>query len=206
MTPGNGEPERPAVELHPVMTDRTLADRDDEPAHLIGHGAVPAAISRDLLTADERTRVWVRRLFTDPGTGNLLATDARRRDCPPTARQFLAAHDQICRTPWCGAPIREADHALAVSRGGPTDLRNGNGRCTACNLVKDLHAWTTRVDDTGVIITTTPTGHTHHGRPPKPPKSAPWKPRPRIRRPGRTGEPALQIEIHWPGEMLRSRQ
>ncbi|WP_395725225.1 DUF222 domain-containing protein [Nakamurella sp.] len=206
MTPGAGEPEHPAVELHLVMTDRALADRDDEPAHLIGHGPVPAPIARDLLTADERTRVWVRRLFTDPGTGDLLATDARRRDFPPAARQFLAARDQICRTPWCGAPIREADHAVAVSKGGPTDLRNGNGRCTNCNLVKDLDGWTTRVDDTGVITTTTPTGHTHHGRPPNPPKSAPWEPRPRIRRPDGTGEPAPRIEIHWPGEMLRSRQ
>jgi len=200
MTPGNGEPERPAVELHPVMTDRTLADRDDEPAHLIGHGPVPAAIARDPLTADEHTKVWVRRLFTDPDAGDLLATDARRRDFPPAARIFLAARDQICRTPWCGAPIREADHALAVSRGGSTDLRNGNGRCTACNLVKDLPGWTTRIDDTGVISTTTPTGHTHHGRAPRPPASPPWKPG---QRPGAGSPPArpqLRIEIHWPAQ------
>jgi hypothetical protein len=159
MTPADGEPEHPAVELHLIMTDRALADRDDEPTHLIGHGPIPAPIARDLLTADEHTKVWVRRLFTHPDTGDLLATDTRRRDFPDTARQFLAARDQICRTPWCGAPIRHADHAVAVSRGGPTDLRNGNGRCTACNLVKDLHGWTTRVDDSGVIITSTPTGH-----------------------------------------------
>jgi hypothetical protein len=232
MTPADGEPEHPAVELHLIMTDRALADRDDEPAHLIGHGPIPAPIARDLLTADEHTRVWVRRLFTDPDTGDLLATDARRRDFPDTARQFLAARDQICRTPVGrpslrgrhrtlregqadsttkepdravpsrGAPIREADHAVAVSKGGPTDLRNGNGRCTACNLVKDLHGWTTRVDDTGVITTTTPTGHTHHGRPPNPPKSAPWKTRPRIRRPADTGQPALRIEIHWPDQKI----
>ena len=184
------------------MTDRALADRDDEPAHLIGHGPIPAPIARDLLTADDHTKVWVRRLFTHPDTGDLLATDARRRDFPHAARQFLAARDQICRTPWCGAPIRHADHAVAVSRGGPTDLRNGNGRCTACNLVKDLHGWTTRVDDSGVITTSTPTGHTHAGRPPHPPESAPWETRPRIRRPADTGEPALRIEIHWPAEKI----
>ena len=33
-------------------TDRALADRDDEPAHLIGHGPVPAPIARELLTAE----------------------------------------------------------------------------------------------------------------------------------------------------------
>ncbi len=198
MTPTDGKPEQPAVELHLIMTDRALADQDSEPAHLIGHGPVPAAVARDLLTADERTRVWVRRLFTDPGTGDLLATDARRRDFPPAARQFLVARDQICRTPWCGAPIREADHALAVSRGGSTDRCNGNGRCTACNLVKDLDGWTTRVDDTGVITTTTPTGHHHHhGRPPRPPASPPWQPRQRPG-PGRPpARPQPRIEIHW---------
>ena len=200
LTPGAGEPESVGIELHLVMTDRALADRDDEPAHLLGHGPVPAAVARDLVTADERTRVWVRRLFTDPGTGDLLATDARRRDFPAAARQFLVARDQTCRTPWCGAPIREADHALAVSRGGSTDLRNGNGRCTACNLVKDLDGWITRVDDAGIISTTTPTGHTHQGRPPKPPESAPWETRPRIRRPAGTDRSALRIEIHWPAE------
>ena len=57
-----------------VMTDRALADGDNEPAHLIGHGPLPAAIARDLLTANDTTKVWVRRLFTDPTTGDLLAT------------------------------------------------------------------------------------------------------------------------------------
>jgi hypothetical protein len=165
MTPGDGEPEQAGIELHLVMTDRALADRDSEPAHLIGHGPLPAAIARDLLTTDHQTRVWVRRLFTHP-TGYLLTTDARRRHFPPTARIFLAARDQICRTPWCGAPIRHADHALAVSKGGVTDLRNGNGRCAQCNITKDLDGWTTHIGDTGTISTTTPTGHTHHGEPP----------------------------------------
>ena len=66
MTPGDGEPEQPAIELHLVMTDRALADGDNEPAHLIGHGPLPAAIARDLLTANDTTKVWVRRLFADP--------------------------------------------------------------------------------------------------------------------------------------------
>lgn len=194
MTPTVGDPEHPAIELHLIMTDRALADDDPEPAHLLGYGPVPAAIARDLLTTDQRTRVWVRRLFTDPDTGDLLATDARRRDFPPAARVFLAARDQLCRTPWCGAPIRQADHAVAFSKGGPTTLRNGNGRCTACNLVKDLDGWTTHLTDHTTdagagITTTTPTSHTHHSRPPRPPASPPWPP-PRE-------QPRPRIEIHW---------
>lgn len=208
MTPAAGDPEPVGIELHLIMTDRALADHDDEPAHLLGYGPVPAAIARDLLTTDQHTRVWVRRLFTDPGTGDLLTTDARRRDFPPAARHFLAARDQLCRTPWCGAPIRHADHAIAVSKGGPTTLTNGNGRCTTCNLVKDLDGWTTHLTDTdtdtGAGIdtgTTTPTGHTHHSRPPRPPTSPPWAPpRDPPRSPGRPPRP--RIEIHWMPEKV----
>ncbi len=166
------------------MTDRTLTDTgDDEPAQVVGYGPIPAPIARDLVTTDPQTRVWVRRLYTNPTTGNLAATDARRRDFPQVARQFLTCRDQICRTPWCGAPIRHADHALAVSKGGHTTLVNGDGRCATCNLTKDTTGWTTHT--TGDTITT-PTGHQHRSRPPQPPHSKPWI-------------PALSIDIQWPG-------
>ena len=102
------------------MTDRALADGDPEPAQFIGYGPVPAAVARDLVRADDKSDVFVRRLYTDPTTGDLAATDARRRDFPHVARVFLTCRDQICRTPWCDAPIRHADHALAASKGGDT--------------------------------------------------------------------------------------
>ena len=107
------------------------------------------------------------------------ATSRTSPACSSTAR------DQICRTPWCGAPIRHADHALAVSKGGDTDLRNGNGRCARCNLTKDLHGWATKVTADGTIITTTPTGHQHSSRAPRPPRSGPWL-------------PAVYMDIQWP--------
>ena len=173
LTPGEGEPMLPAVQVHLVMTDRTLADADNEPAHLVGHGPIPAPVARDLVKADEQTQVWVRRLYTDPTTGDLADTDATRRDFPQVARMFLTARDQLCRTPWCGAPIRHTDHAVAVSKGGVTDTINGNGRCERCNLTKDLEGWATQVLD-GIITTSTPTGHEYSSRPPRPPASTPW--------------------------------
>ena len=99
LTPAEGSPQVPGVEVHLVMTDRSLADADDEPAHLLGYGPVPAPVARDLVRADEKTRVWVRRVYTDPATGDLAATDARRRDFPHVTRMFLTCRDQICRTP-----------------------------------------------------------------------------------------------------------
>ncbi len=186
LTPGQREPEHPALELHLVMTDRTLADTDTEPAQLIGYGPIPAPLARDLVLADEQTRVWVRRLYTNPTSGELISTDARRRDFPHTARAFLIARDQICRTPYCGSPIRHTDHTIATSRGGTTTLTNGNGRCAHCNLTKDTSGWATHVDKDGAIITTTPTGHHHPSRPPRPPTSTPWP-------------PTIEIDIQWPG-------
>jgi hypothetical protein len=185
LTPAEGAAEVPGVEVHLVMTDRALADADDEPAQLVGIGPIPAPVARDLVRADERTKVWVRRLYTDPATGALAATDARRRDFPHVARMFLTARDQVCRTPWCGAPIRHTDHAVAVAKGGETDMRNGNGRCARCNLTKDQRGWATKVRD-GTIVTTTPTGHRYRSRPPRPPTSRPWI-------------PAFQVDLQWPG-------
>jgi hypothetical protein len=185
LTPAEGEPVQPAIEVHLVMTDRTLADADPEPAHVVGYGPVPGPLARDLVKADAKTKVWVRRVYTDPETGDLAGTDARRRDFPHISRMFLSARDQLCRTPYCGAPIRHADHALAASKGGDTDLRNGNGRCQACNLTKDTHGWTTKVTADGTIITTTPTGHQRSSRAPRPPRSGPWL-------------PVIHIDIQWP--------
>ena len=194
LTPADGAPQVPGVQVHLVMTDRTLADADDEPAHLVGAGPIPAPLARDLVRADEKTRVWVRRLFTDPATGELAGTDARRRDFPAAARMFLTVRDQVCRTPWCGSPIRHADHTLAVAKGGVTDLRNGNGRCARCNLTKDLPGWATQVRD-GTITTTTPTGHRYRSRSPKPPVSAPWS-RTSVSVPWL---PAVEFDLQWPG-------
>jgi hypothetical protein len=193
LIPAEGTPQVPGVEVHLVMTDRTLADADDEPAQLVGVGPIPAPLARDLVRADEKTRVWVRRLFTDPTTGDLVTTDARRRDFPPAARMFLTVRDQVCRTPWCGSPIRHADHAVAVAKGGGTDLRNGNGRCARCNLTKDLRGWATQVRD-GIIVTTTPTGHRYRSRPPKPPTSAPWTATASV-----PWLPVVDVDLQWPG-------
>ncbi|WP_052307863.1 HNH endonuclease [Nakamurella multipartita] len=174
LTPGEGEPDVPGIELHVVMTDRTLLDGDEEPAQVVGYGPVPAPVARDLVRADSKTKVWVRRLYTNPETGELAGTDARKRDFPDVVRQFFLVRDQVCRTPWCGAPIRHVDHAVAVAKGGVTDLRNGNGRCARCNLTKDLPGWVSVLRD-GAIVTSTPTGQQYASRPPRPPRSDSWE-------------------------------
>ena len=116
LTPAEGSPQVPGVEVHLVMTDRALADADDEPAHLLGYGPVPAPVARDLVRADEKTRVWVRRVYTDPATGDLAATDARRRDFPHVTRMFLTCRDQMCRTPSGRPSLRGRNHHSGSAR------------------------------------------------------------------------------------------
>ncbi|HEX5967753.1 MAG TPA: DUF222 domain-containing protein [Intrasporangium sp.] len=222
------------VEVQVVITDRALFAGDDPPAHVPGHGPVPAGWVRDLLTRDllrqdqvtpgpapfgrdgsardvagadrarragpasnragpdvagadrarragpasnraERdgpgvARVWLRRLYTHPGTGTLVAMESTRRLFPAGLRRYLVARDGVCRTPWCDAPVRHADHVRPHALGGPTSADNGQGLCVACNLTKDLPGWASRLVDPGptagssnphTVQLTTPTGHAY---------------------------------------------
>jgi hypothetical protein len=168
------------VEVQLVMTDRTLLQADSEPARLTGYGTVPAAWARNLLAGNEPAgsqnfKVWLRRLFTAPGTGELLATDSKARFFPPGLRRFIQARDDTCRTPYCDAPIRHFDHIIPWHQGGTTSLDNGAGLCEACNHTKELPGWTTKADirTRHVLEIRTPTGHAYRSTAPPLPGSNP---------------------------------
>ena len=175
------------LDLQLVMTDRALLDGDDEPARVTGYGPIPAVLARHLIAATAgagsgksekldagAAKAFVRRLFTDPDTGQLVAMDSRAREFPEAARRFLIARDQICRTPWCDAPIRHIDHITPAARGGPTTIGNGQGLCANCNYTKESPDWTIAAKPDGRITTTTPTGYSTDSRPPPLPRSARW--------------------------------
>ena len=65
--------------------------------------------------------VWLRRLYASPTTGELVAMDSRARLFPAGLARFIRLRDQVCRTPWCDAPIRHIDHVVPHVAGGPTD-------------------------------------------------------------------------------------
>jgi hypothetical protein len=157
------------VALQLVMTDRALLAGDAEPAHLVGYGTVSAAWARDLLRATDAD-VWVRRLYTHPDTGDLLAADSRARLFRGQLREVLIARDLWCRTPGCDAAIRHADHVLAHAAGGGTSRVNGQGLCERCNHAKQAPGWSARASsppgDRHTVTTTTPTGHTYRSRAP----------------------------------------
>ncbi len=127
------------VELNLVMTDRTLLASDSEPAVLQGYGPIPAEVARGLAAASVvgGSRTWVRRLYTHPESGQLVAMDSRARLFPPQLAKLITLRDQTCRTAHCDAPIRHIDHVLPVARGGETSFDNGQGLCEFCNQAKE---------------------------------------------------------------------
>ncbi|WP_180802157.1 HNH endonuclease [Kytococcus schroeteri] len=134
----------------------------DAPATLVGHGPIPAPMARDLVRRAQRCTL--RRLLVDPESGTLVDRDARRRTFSRADRDLLVARDETCRTPWCDAPVREADHVEPWAAGGPTTPDNGQGLCQHCNQVKNHPAWDTvaQLDARGrqtSVETTTPSGH-----------------------------------------------
>jgi Domain of unknown function (DUF222)/HNH endonuclease len=186
------------VEVQLVITDRALLSGDGTPACLTGYGPVPAAWARRLLRsrreADTRreadsahaaatpdvaaqAQVWLRRLYTHPGDGTLVAMDSHRRVFDGRLRRFLLARDGgICRMPGCGAPIRHVDHVKPYAAGGPTSAANAQGLCVRCNLVKELLGWHARVVEPPgepgahgpphTVEVTTPTGYRYRSTAP----------------------------------------
>lgn len=156
-----------AVEIQLVMSDDTLLGGADVPARIVGHGPIPAGVARRLAgCASEAGRAAIRRLYVRPNGGGLAAMESKRRTFPAGLRQFIAIRDEVCRTPWCGAPIRHADHVIPAHQGGPTSASNGQGLCEQCNQVKEHPGWRARPDPDGMVVTETPSGRQYPSRPP----------------------------------------
>jgi hypothetical protein len=119
--------------------------------------------------------VWLRRLYTAPGTGDLLALDSKARLFPPGLRRFLQIRDDTCRTPYCDAPIRHHDHIIPWHQDGPTTSNNGQGLCEACNHTKETPGWTARTVNgpRHTVQLQTPAGHTYCSTAPPLPGTAP---------------------------------
>ena len=137
------------VHINVIMSERALlTDSEeascDEPAHMVGIGPIAAEHCRRLVRQAPKAARWVRRLYADPTTGHLIAMDSRSRLFPDALAEFLTLRDQTCRTPWCDAPIRHADHVLDHARGGATSATNGQGLCEACNHTKTVPGWRAR--------------------------------------------------------------
>jgi hypothetical protein len=163
LRPGDGTPPV-TLEVGVVITDRALFRPDaGDVAHLEGYGAVPAEAVREQLRAaltppapgesdpygpdGDAVRVMLRRLYTHPTQDELIAMDSTARAFPPEMRRFLSWRDTSCRGPFCNASVRQSDHIVPSSRGGPTSIDNGQGLCAHCNKKERTTASVERVQD-----------------------------------------------------------
>lgn len=161
------------VAVNLALTDETLLGGDDAPADVAGYGPIPASVARSMVAeaaTDRRSRATLRRLYTHPQSGALVAMESRARLFPQGLAAFIGLRDQHCRTPYCDAPIRHRDHAQPWADGGPTTADNGLGLCEHCNYVKENAGWrvSTSVDEnhTHTALFTTPTGKTYRSTAP----------------------------------------
>jgi hypothetical protein len=128
-------------------------------------------------------RVVLRRLFTHPENGQLIAMESRARYFPPALARFLRMRDLECRGPYCNASVRHLDHIFPYGQGGSTSAENAQGLCASCNLVRETFSQATGTLDedgthhvtwnlnTGQHVTTTNRplnyhNHLHRGGPP----------------------------------------
>ncbi len=163
--PGQMQP----VEVHLVMTDRSLFGTGDprasvmEPARIPGHGPVPAPVARRWVRDGSDAAVWLRRLYTSPDGRDLVAMDRLGRRFTGLLRRMLVLRDDTCITPWCDGAVVHADHSDPAHDGGPTSYRNGSGACARCNLVKESPGWRHSVvtESPRRLEVTTPTERTY---------------------------------------------
>ncbi|SDQ80517.1 HNH endonuclease [Arthrobacter crystallopoietes] len=186
--PGTGEPE-PVID-----TAAGNGDTGDSDAGITGEAGTatgPPGPKRRASGDDAEVEVWVRRLYTAPGTGQLLGMDSRARLMPAGMQRVIQARDQLCRTPWCDAPIRHHDHVVPWRNNGETSEINGQGLCEACNLAKESGGWHAQnvPGPRHTVETTTPTGHTYLSTAPPLPGTPPAK-----EQPGELPEPVSIFE------------
>ncbi|MEV4900366.1 DUF222 domain-containing protein [Citricoccus sp. NPDC055426] len=177
---GQATAEDVPVEVHLVMTDRSLwggtrpdapgqdpategeSEGSETPAWLVGHGPLPAEVARRVIT-DSAAEVFIRRLYTEPISGQLVAMDSQRRTFSGALRQLILVRDDTCRTPYCDAPVKHVDHVTPYRDGGPTSASNASGLCARCNYSKENPAWS-HASDGDRLAVTTPTGHRYAAR------------------------------------------
>ncbi|WP_258060246.1 MULTISPECIES: HNH endonuclease signature motif containing protein [unclassified Arthrobacter] len=242
-TTGQARAEDVRIEVQLIMTDRALLAGSAEPAVLPGYGMIPAQTARNLVrggpdTADTRwpaepntrpaaeptmpgpdiqpdktVHTWLRRLYTEPSTGQLVGMDSRARLVPSGLARFIAVRDQLCRMPWCGAPIRNFDHIRPFHEAGPTTAHNLQGLCEACNQAKEAPGWKStvvteppiqpharepRTLQPHTVETRTPTGHVYRSTAPPLPGTTRW--------PGRSVSEPLSLPLSLVNKPVRLRK
>ncbi|WP_152352202.1 HNH endonuclease [Brachybacterium subflavum] len=175
ITASDPPPERPPGPAAERLPERTGVSSADPPP---GSENKPSReqIEHGLARFEQQMGDSLRRVFTHPTTGELIAMDSRSRAFPEGLKLYMRLRDVSCVGPYCGAPIRHADHIRPVAEGGPTSAANVQGLCAHCNLTKEAlgrvehtpsadgshHVtWTSRLGATATVTPPSLTGLAH---------------------------------------------
>lgn len=140
----------------------TVLAGGDEPGELVGYGAVPALLVREL-AADASWLRWA----ADPSTGQVTGVGRRRYRPSAAVADLVRARDQRCRFPTCRrrATACDLDHVVPFPQ-GCTDADNLLDECRLHHLSKHRGGFSVRLDPDGTCTWTTPTGEQVVDHPP----------------------------------------
>src|SRR5690625_4770325 len=92
------------AEVVVVMDDTTLFGENELPAWIPGHGPLPSRMVKDWL-ADPAAEKFIRRMYTRPTDGQLVALESRRRRFPKGIANMSFLPCDTCTTPASTMPI-----------------------------------------------------------------------------------------------------
>jgi hypothetical protein len=155
---GHGARRPAGGEVLAVAEITTLLGHDDHPGELVGYGPISADATRRI-AADHR----LRRLVTDPLTGEVK--DLGRRAYAPSnrLRKAVQATSPTCTAPGCCRPAIhcEIDHRLEFDRGGCTNQCNLKPLCKMHHDMKTRKRWRVDVNPDGSETWTSHLGFTY---------------------------------------------
>ena len=172
--------------VHITVPVLSILGQTQEPASLDGYGPIPMSQAIELAAvAPSFTRI-----LTHPETGAVLSVGRDSYRVPKDLARWIRTRDGVCRWPTCDRPAKncDLDHTIPWTparwrpEGGETSADNLESLCTGHHVprhglmvngwgVPIAEAWgithekDTNGHTTGVIIWTTPTGHTYRSEP-----------------------------------------
>jgi Domain of unknown function (DUF222)/HNH endonuclease len=155
---GEEQLRRPQVETIVTLDLATWLGLNQRPGELSGFGSITADTAREL-AADSA----IRRMLTDPLTGDVL--DLGRRRYRPTAalRRFIRHRARTCQFPGCERDARRSDidHIIKWDGNGPTRPDNLQVLCRRHHTLKTRRIWRIDHNPDGTQTWTTAVGFTH---------------------------------------------
>lgn len=132
-----------------------------EPGELIGYGPITTETARQIAGGGT-----LRRLLTDPASGQLLDYGTTRYSPPRHLAEHVIARDRTCRFPTCNWPAEacQLDHTDAFhadGSGGPTAASNFGPLHGRHHNDKTHHGFTFVQPEPGTFVITTPAGLTY---------------------------------------------